>query len=89
MPDVDSARDQGPCASAFPWPQKRRVLWGCELVRRICLHNRDFHTLKKIEEVVETQFLEWSLGSETLRRLCALNSVSMYKTEIQQIQNAP
>ena len=43
-----------------------------KLVRRICLHNRYFHTLKEIEEVVENQFLEWSLSSETLRKLCAI-----------------
>ena len=44
-----------------------------KLVRRICLHNRYFHTLKEVEEVVETQFLKWSLGNETLRQLCAIN----------------
>lgn len=43
-----------------------------KLVRRICLHNRYFHTLKEIEEVVENQFLEWSLVSESLRKLCAI-----------------
>ena len=43
-----------------------------KLIRRICLHNRYFHTLKEIEEVVENQFLEWSLVSETLRKLCAI-----------------
>lgn len=43
-----------------------------KLVRRICLHNRYFHTLKEIEEVVENQFLEWSPVSETLRKLCAI-----------------
>jgi transposase len=43
-----------------------------KLVRRICLHNRYFHTLKEIEKVVENQFLEWSLASETLRKLCAI-----------------
>lgn len=44
-----------------------------KLVRRNCLHNRYFHTLEEIQETVETQFAEWSLGSETLRRLCAIN----------------
>jgi len=44
-----------------------------KVVRRICLHNRYFHTLKDVEKVVETQFLEWSLGNETLSRLCAIN----------------
>lgn len=43
-----------------------------KLVRRTCLHNRYFHTLKEIEEVVETQFLKWSRDSETLRKLCAI-----------------
>ena len=43
-----------------------------KLVRRICLHNRYFHTLKEIEEVVENQFLEWSLASDILRKLCAI-----------------
>ena len=44
-----------------------------KVVRRLCLHNRYFHTLKDVEKVVEAQFLEWSLGNETLRRLCAIN----------------
>jgi transposase len=43
-----------------------------KLVRRICLPNRYFHTLKEIEQVVENQFLEWSLVSESLRKLCAI-----------------
>ena len=43
-----------------------------KLIRRICLHNRYFHTLKEIEEVVENQFLEWSLASDILRKLCAI-----------------
>mgnify|MGYP000864742264 FL=1 len=43
-----------------------------KLIRRICLHNRYFHTLKEIEEVVENQFLQWSLVSDTLRKLCAI-----------------
>jgi len=43
-----------------------------KLIRRICLHNRYFHTLKEIEEVVENQFLEWSLVSDILRKLCAI-----------------
>jgi len=43
-----------------------------KLVRRNCLHNRYFHSLKQVEEVVESQFLEWSDGSETLRKLCAI-----------------
>jgi transposase len=29
-----------------------------KLVRRNCLHNRYFHTLKEVQDVVETQFLE-------------------------------
>lgn len=43
-----------------------------KLIRRICLHNRYFHTLKEIEEVVENQFLQWSLVSDILRKLCAI-----------------
>ena len=43
-----------------------------KLVRRICLHNRYFHTLKEIEDVVENQFLEWAPSSDTLRKLCAI-----------------
>ena len=43
-----------------------------KLIRRICLHNRYFHMLKEIEEVVENQFLQWSLVSDTLRKLCAI-----------------
>jgi transposase len=44
-----------------------------KLLRRTCLHNRYFHTLKEVEETVEDQFLKWSVGSETLRKLCAIN----------------
>lgn len=44
-----------------------------KLLRRNCLHNRYFHTLKEIEMAVESQFLNWAHGSETLRRLCAIN----------------
>jgi transposase len=43
-----------------------------KLVRRICIHNRYFHTIKEIEDVVETQFMIWSRGSDTLRKLCAI-----------------
>lgn len=43
-----------------------------KLVRRIRLHNRYFHTLKEIEEAVETLFLKWSPSSDALRRLCAI-----------------
>ena len=43
-----------------------------KLVRRNCLHNRYFQSLKEVEGVVETQFLAWAHGSETLRRLCAI-----------------
>jgi len=46
------------------------LVW--KLVRRICLHNRYFHTLKEIEDVVENQFLEWAPSSDTLRKLCAI-----------------
>ena len=42
-----------------------------KLVRRLCLHNCYFYTLKEIENTVEHRFLEWSHGSETLRKLCA------------------
>lgn len=44
-----------------------------KLLRRNCLHNRYFHTLKEVELVVEAQFQSWADGSETLRRLCAIN----------------
>lgn len=44
-----------------------------KLVRRNCLHNRYFHTLGEIQTVVEAQFAQWSIGSEALRRLCAIN----------------
>ena len=53
-------------------PDLNPVERGWKLVRRICLHNRYFHTLKEIEEVVENQFLEWSLASDILRKLCAI-----------------
>lgn len=44
-----------------------------KLLRRNCLHNRYFHTLKDVQDIVETQFAEWSRGSDSLRRLCASN----------------
>jgi transposase len=43
-----------------------------KLTRRLCLHNRYFHTLAEIVSVVEGQFAGWRAGSESLRRLCAI-----------------
>ena len=43
-----------------------------KLTRRICLHNRYFHTLADIVTMVERQFACWRAGSEALRRLCAI-----------------
>jgi transposase len=52
-----------------------------KLVRRNCLHNRYFHTLKEVQDVVEVQFREWSFENEILRKLCAINWVAMFKVE--------
>lgn len=46
-------------------------LW--KLTRRLCLHNRYFPTLKEVIQVAESRFVEWTSGSEVVRKLCALN----------------
>lgn len=43
-----------------------------KLTRRRRLHNRYFPKLETITQAVESLFAEWSLGNETLRRLCAI-----------------
>ena len=45
-------------------------LW--KLTRRLCLHNRYFPTLEDVIAKVESQFAEWTLGNEVVRRLCAI-----------------
>lgn len=45
-------------------------LW--KLTRRLCLHNRYFPDLKDVISVVEKQFDRWSIGNETVKRLCAI-----------------
>ena len=45
-------------------------LW--KLTRRLCLHNRYFPTLENVVESVESRFRKWTLGSEAIRRLCAI-----------------
>lgn len=44
-----------------------------KLTRRLCTHNRYFPALDDIVHSVEGQFDQWSKGSETVRRLCAIN----------------
>ncbi|MBN2431122.1 MAG: transposase [Acidobacteria bacterium] len=44
-----------------------------KLLRRMCLHNRYFHTLQEIQAVVDAQFAQWSSSNEILRELCAIN----------------
>lgn len=43
-----------------------------KLTRRLCLHNRYFPNLEEVLEAVESTFVEWTAGNETLRRLCAI-----------------
>lgn len=43
-----------------------------KLTRRCCTHNVYFPTLESIADAVETTFDEWSCGSSTLNRLCAI-----------------
>jgi len=45
-------------------------LW--KLTRRLCLHNRYFPTLDAVIQSVESQFNEWTAGSEIVRKLCAI-----------------
>ena len=42
-----------------------------KLTRRPCLHNRYFATLDGVILAVETEFANWTMKNETLRRLCA------------------
>jgi transposase len=44
-----------------------------KLTRRNCTHNVYFPCLEDIAQAVEAKFREWSTGSETLRKLCAIN----------------
>jgi len=44
-------------------------LW--KLTRRLRLHNRYFPTLDSVIQSVESQFSEWTAGSEIVRKLCA------------------
>jgi len=46
-------------------------LW--KLTRRLCLHNRYFPTLEDVVKSVESKFIDWTLGNEAVRKLCAIN----------------
>src|SRR3984957_13337098 len=43
-----------------------------KLTRRLCLHNVYFPKLDQVRETAERQFDQWSGGSSTLRKLCAI-----------------
>lgn len=45
-------------------------LW--KLTRRLCIHNRYFPDLTDVISAVEKQFNQWSIGNETIKRLCAI-----------------
>jgi transposase len=45
-------------------------LW--KLTRRLCLHNRYFPTIENVVKSVESKFLEWKSGNETVHKLCAI-----------------
>ena len=44
-----------------------------KLTRRCSTHNRYFKSIDNIISAVETKFDEWANGSDTLRKLCAIN----------------
>jgi transposase len=44
-----------------------------KIVRRKGTHNRYFPSLKEIIAAVEAVFAPWQCGSDTLRKLCAIN----------------
>ena len=44
-----------------------------KLTRRQATHNRHFPALEGVIDAVEGRFAQWHHGSETLRRLCAIN----------------
>ena len=44
-----------------------------KLTRKCCTHNVYFPTLESISNAVEHKFDEWAPGSNTLRKLCAIN----------------
>ena len=43
-----------------------------KLTRRLCLHNRYFGFLDSVVTAVESQFAEWVIPNDALRRLCAI-----------------
>ena len=43
-----------------------------KLTRRRCLHNRYFAQLDDIIQSVESEFRNWAIRNDTLRRLCAI-----------------
>jgi len=45
-------------------------LW--KLTRRLCLHNRYFPELENVITTVESQFLKWQPGNDSVRKLCAI-----------------
>ena len=47
-----------------------------KLTRRRCLHNRYFPRLDAVISAVETEFANWTRPNNTLRRLCAITTVS-------------
>jgi transposase len=44
-----------------------------KLTRRLATHNRYSPTLSDIANAVEIVFAQWAPGSDSLRRLCAIN----------------
>src|SRR5271170_2684149 len=43
-----------------------------KLTRKLCLHNVYFQKLDQVRETTERQFDQWSGGSSTLKKLCAI-----------------
>jgi len=43
-----------------------------KLTRRLAMHNRYFAHLDDVIQAAETQFTQWQIPNETLRKLCAI-----------------
>jgi transposase len=43
-----------------------------KLSRKLCIHDVYFSNLEAVITAVEAQFVQWTQGNETLRRLCSI-----------------
>jgi transposase len=51
-----------------------------KLTRRCCTHNQYFGSVENMISVIEAKFDEWAKGNDSLRKLCAINSVIIYSS---------